>query len=353
VQQYTVGRAFVRALLGSLTSVGLNAPELAREVGLDVATLEDPDARVPEIQTMGLWMVAERRWRGELLGLHAGAGTPADALEVLDHVVRTAPSVAEAFRRLARYFSIANTGMRFVIDEAGAGDVVLSMAHPYALELLPAGFVEYLWAVIATRLRSASRERVRMTVTFRHAPRGDEATYRRILHAVAFGAAQPGLRIPRDQWNLANPCADAGFASALEREALERIARLPRVTGLLDRVRTAITESLRGGDVAIEDTALRVGLSVRSLQRGLAGDGYTYTRAVDEVRRALSFAYLASTIPSLSEVAYLLGFSEPSAFHRAFRRWSGRTPLEYRTETWRVWQQLSASSALLPPERER
>jgi AraC-like DNA-binding protein len=333
VEFYTVGAANVRALLGSLSVLGLDVGDLARQVALDVSALDSPDARVSEVQVVALWLAAERSWGRELLGLHAGASTPPQALEVLDHVTSCAPTVAEAFRRLARYFRIANTGMRFVIDETG-DDVVMSLAHPYALELMPTGFVEYLWTVISTRLCRDNGQRVRATIAFRHEPQGERETYRRILGATIFGAAQPGLRIPRDQWNLKNDRADAALSSALEREAFDRIARLPRSPRLLTRVRFAIGESLRGGQVGIEDTAPRVGLSIRSLQRALAEEGYTYTRALDEVRHALAFAFLYSRIPSLSEVAYLLGFSEPRAFNRAFRRWTGKTPLELRTELW-------------------
>lgn len=334
VEQYTVGAAIVRGLLGGLSAIGLDMADLLSGAGLDVAVLEDPDTRIPEIQLLSVWLAAEQRWRGELLGLHAGSNTPRDAFEVLDHVTAAAPSVAEAFRGLARYFSIANTGMRFTIDETGADEVVVSMVHPYALELLPPGFVEYLWAVVVTRLRRENGDRVRTTVAFRHSPLGERPTYARILGAVVFEASRPGLRIPRDQWNLENPSADVAVSSALEREAREWVARLPTSQRPLDRVRAAITESLREGTEGIESTAPRLGLSVRSLQRELAAEGYTYTRAVDEIRQMLAYAYLSSTVPSLSEVSYLLGFSEPSAFHRAFRRWTGRTPLEYRNESW-------------------
>jgi AraC-like DNA-binding protein len=335
--EYTVGMAMVRAFLASVSELGLDVADIARETALDVSALENPDARVPELQIVRLFVAGERRWSGELFGLHAGSSRHPQGFEVLEHVASVAPTVGESFRRLARYFSIVSNGMGFKIDDTGADEVVLSMTHPYALALLPKGFVEYLWTVVVTRMSRYTSQRVRTTVAFRHSPQGDLETYRRMLGAVVFGAAEPGLRIPRDQWNnVKNDSADAARLSTLEREAHEQAARMPRPIQLLDRVRTAIAESLRGGDVGIGDTARRAGLSVRSLQRALAAEGYTHTQVLDEVRHVLAVAYLSSTIPSLSEVAYMLGFSEPSAFHRAFRRWTGKTPLESRTGSWQA-----------------
>jgi AraC-like DNA-binding protein len=74
-----------------------------------------------------------------------------------------------------------------------------------------------------------------------------------------------------------------------------------------------------------------MGISVRSLQRVLAADGQTYKNVLEEVRCALAQSYLASGVPTLAEVAALLGYSDHTAFHRAFRRWTGVTPLEWRS----------------------
>ena len=350
MEEYTVGAAGMRVLIESLASVGLPVTELLKDVGFEASCLDNPDARVPEVQLLGLWLAAQQRWRGELLGLQAGSNLAFGAFEVLDYVIAARPSFGAAFRKMAEYFAIVSTGMGFTVDETGTGDVVMCMVHPYALELLPPSFVEYIWTVIVTRFRRETDARLRPKLFLRHLPLGDRAAYTRVLGSVAFGAERYALHIPREQWNIDNPRRDPALSNVLERYARELIARLPKSQTAIDRVRSAITESLRGGG-GIECTASRLGLSVRSLQRLLAHEGYTYKSAVDEIRAGLALAYLTSGVPSLAEVAYLLGYSEPSAFHRAFRRWTGVTPLEYRAREPRSPKVLETSERRVAPAR--
>jgi AraC-like DNA-binding protein len=95
-------------------------------------------------------------------------------------------------------------------------------------------------------------------------------------------------------------------------------------------VRAAIIESLRNGDATIEAVAARLAVTPRTLQRRLAAERYTYKHALDEIRSGLADTYLTATALSLTEITYLLAYSDPSAFSRAFKRWTGATPIEYR-----------------------
>jgi AraC-like DNA-binding protein len=331
---FTVASRGVRALVGSFRALGLDAAAIVAEAEVAPDSIEDPEARLPETAMLALWLAAEARWAQagkELLGLHAGANLPLGAFDVLDYLVGTSPTLGAALQRLAEYQAIASTGLRYAI-ESGGGEAtpVLTLTHPYALEFIPPGILEYLLAIVVTRFRTKLSPAFAPRVALRHAPQGSRETYRQVLGHVEFDAERTALHVPREQWDLTNPHHDTGLYAILERHAREVLARVPKPTGPIDRTRSAIAETLRDGDAGIERTASRLGVSVRSLQRQLAAEGSSYKEALDAVREDLARTYLATDGPSLAEVAYLLGYSDPSAFHRAFRRWTGVTPLEYR-----------------------
>jgi AraC-like DNA-binding protein len=116
----------------------------------------------------------------------------------------------------------------------------------------------------------------------------------------------------------------------LNRHAAELLEKLPQENGIVDGVRRALAESLRGGDASISAVSKRLGMSARTLQRKLSDLGTSHQELLDDMRRDLSRKYLQESGMAICEVAFLLGFSDTSVFHRAFRRWTGETPGEYQ-----------------------
>jgi AraC-like DNA-binding protein len=124
--------------------------------------------------------------------------------------------------------------------------------------------------------------------------------------------------------------ADPSLCALLDRHARELLARYPREDSLVERIRTLMKGELNGGDASLEVVAERLGMSARTLQRKLQASGTSHQELLDEMRRDLAVRYLREPGMAVCEVAYLLGFSESSAFHRAFKRWTGTTPSEFR-----------------------
>jgi AraC-like DNA-binding protein len=112
--------------------------------------------------------------------------------------------------------------------------------------------------------------------------------------------------------------------------AEEHAARLPETNDVVSDLRRILITRLAQGHSDIESVARSTATSVRSLQRRLAAAGTTYQVLLDSTRREAAGRYLADRALSVSEVGYLLGYSEPAAFHRAFKRWYGSTPQEFR-----------------------
>jgi AraC-like DNA-binding protein len=118
----------------------------------------------------------------------------------------------------------------------------------------------------------------------------------------------------------------------LERQAEDLLAHQPRSDDVRDQVRRILAAQSTAGDLRVGTVARRLATTPRTLQRRLAAAGTSFEALCDDTRRQAADGYLADTTLSLAEVAYLLGYSEPAAFHRAFRRWHpGTTPLEFRS----------------------
>ncbi|MFP5355538.1 MAG: helix-turn-helix transcriptional regulator [Gemmatimonadota bacterium] len=105
---------------------------------------------------------------------------------------------------------------------------------------------------------------------------------------------------------------------------------MPEVESTAGRVRREVGASLATGEPRLQAVARRLAMSERTLHRRLAGEGASFTAIVDEVRRERAKLLLEDRKLSSSEIAFLLGFAEPATFIRAFRRWTGETPHEWR-----------------------
>jgi AraC-like DNA-binding protein len=173
--------------------------------------------------------------------------------------------------------------------------------------------------------------RFRLTgVYFTHdAPATTDDYVRAFGAPVAFRQPHDEVVLPASLLAERLPLADPALCEHLDRHLDRMLASAPRESELLGRVRRAIGEDVRNGLPNIEDVARRMHMSARSLQRRLLAARTSFQKQLDQVRHELSMQYLEEDL-ALAEVAFLLGFSEPSNFHRAFKRWTGVTPAEAR-----------------------
>lgn len=148
----------------------------------------------------------------------------------------------------------------------------------------------------------------------------------RVLH----GTDRDALEFSRDTLNTPNRLGDAALSAFFDTHLEKELSELEHDMGLEQRVRIQISQSLSAGVPTVQDIALSLGMSARSLQRRLSERGYSFQNLVDASRRELAEKLLTTTEYSLAEITFLTGFSEQSAFTRAFRRWAGQTPRNYR-----------------------
>jgi AraC-like DNA-binding protein len=147
---------------------------------------------------------------------------------------------------------------------------------------------------------------------------------------VRFGAERNAIALRLDDLDLPLYQADPGLRAILERHAEQLLDRVPRVALFSDRVRGLVAAELKDGAPTARALARKLAMSERTLRRRLEKEGTSFEHLLEGLRRALAERYLAQPTLSISDVAIMLGYSEESPFRRAFRRWHGMSPAEYR-----------------------
>jgi len=147
---------------------------------------------------------------------------------------------------------------------------------------------------------------------------------------VYFGTDKDALLISQDTMRAPNRVGDPGIVNFFDTHLEEELSKFDDDASLERRVRMQISRSLSQGVPTVSTIARHFGMSGRTLQRRLFDRGYSFQALVDESRRELAERLLKETEYPLAEIAFLTGFSEQSAFNRAFRRWAGKTPRSFR-----------------------
>lgn len=320
-----------RALLLACERLGIDTARILETAGVERQVIDDPDARIAVHQARTLWAVAYEVSGDPELALHAAEALPFGVYKVVDYLAAAAPSVGEALHSVSRYFPLINTAVELPI-EAGDEHVHLCVRATSDPAMLTRAYVEYTLAAVYLRTRDATGTGYALEgVELAFPAPASTAEHARIFGCpIRFGAARNRMTLSRATWGMATVRADRSLFQVLDDHAVLLLQRLPNSVGLLSEVCAAIAGELRGGDPGLEHVAAKLAMSERTLQRRLQDLGASYSDLLDEMRRATATMYLADRDLSLGEVAYLLGFAEPSSFTRAFRRWTGQTPTEYR-----------------------
>jgi len=290
----------------------------------------DPDARIPTHVALELLETAVAKTGDPDLGLRAALEIGPGDYDLVEFVAASSATYREAITSLGRFAPLLNDGLTLSLEQRpGHALMRVSCSVPLgrtAMDFVVGGF--YLGFV---RREPTGVDPVR-EVWLRHPEPDDTSTYASVFgrRVVRFACPFDGLLFDERLLDLATPGADPRLHELLRRLAEEQLAERPVGQAFSDEVRSVVVRELRGGDVTVGDVADELGMSRRTLARRLEQEGTTYKAVADDVRRELAERYLVLDDLRMGEVAALLGFSDSAAFHRAFRRWYGTTPGEYR-----------------------
>jgi len=321
-----IGAATVSAFVRGFAALGFDVDALLASARVDPDVLRDPDSSIACSQFGAVIGAAYAERRMPNLALHLAAVIPIGAFPLLDYLILTCSTVGEGLQQLVRYMRLeqnpAQVGLR--LDESPTRVTVDAPGNTFS--------VEFTTALAVCHLREETEGRFSpLAVHFAHRP-DDVEEFGRILKApVTAGSAWNGLLISEDRLKLPLRRRDATLRGVLE-AAAARLKPPPEATDVVSEVRRVLTSRLTGGDMRVQSIARAMGTTTRTLQRRLAEAGVTYNEVLEATRRDAAEQYLAGRVLSIGEIGYLLGYSEPAAFHRAFKRWHGVTPAAFRMQ---------------------
>jgi AraC-like DNA-binding protein len=325
----TVHNTSTRTLIEFCSRRGIEAARLLRDSNLAPGVLESAQARLPLNEMLAVWTAARTETGDDMLGIHVAAIVPFGSYGVLDYLALASADIGSALERYARFYKLAHGGAELAVEGHGSSLHITLRADVPSAHMRDS--IAYSFAILLSRLRFATMQRwaprlVRFGFAPWHTMAGCEEVFGKF---VRFDAYEHAIVLDAAVARLPLLSADAALCEVLEQRASINVRQLAADVRTSDAARTAIRQLLRQG-ATIGSVATRIGTSQRSLQRALACEATSFRALVAEVRADLAHDLLRHRDCRVVDVAAELGFSEPAAFSRAFRQWTGVYPAQYR-----------------------
>lgn len=328
----TVAAPVVKALLARAVAAGLQAPALLARVGVDAALLDDLDGRVPAAAARTLWEELPAACGDPALGLNLAAAVPDQSLGVVSYLILHAPTLRHGFAAAVRHAGLLqDVAVCSVAPGGQPGSLVYAQAPPARGPAPPRHAVEFAFARILHMARRSTGQPIRpVAVRFAFARPADTRPHEAVFQApLEFNHPRNELELDGPTLRLPQRTADPWLRELVERHARLALARLWPREALSGRVAELLGRAIPAGAGGLSSVARAMSMTERTLQRRLAAEGVSFRRLADDVRRALACQLLADGV-GLAEIALMLGFSEQAPFQRAFLRWTGTTPGQFR-----------------------
>jgi AraC-like DNA-binding protein len=325
---------FVRRLVEAVEQAGVPRSALLRGAGIDAALLEDLEARVPRSQLHRIFELALDLTGDPALGLHWSEGLNASGFAPVTHLLAHAANMREAFALLSSVerlltdrscFQLIEQGDKATVHCPSAAGTPLRIQR-FAAEMRVTAFF------LMIRFFSGHGRPERVCFEYAAPPYRDE--YTRIFgRAESFEQPFTGLVFPRAMLEIPSPYKDDEMRDSLRAIAERRIMRLTQHGSYAQRLRELLLQRGASRRIDMQTAARSLGLSVRSLRRRLAAEGRSY-RAIETDALAIAAKQLIrDQRRTIQEAAEEMGFSDTTTFHRAFKRWTGMTPMACREES--------------------
>jgi AraC-like DNA-binding protein len=322
----------MRVLIGYLEARGVDVASIRSRGGLEGVDLGQPDQRLPEGVPREVWTLAARATGDEAIAIHVAEGRTPAAVDVLEYAFRASPTLRDALGQVVRYGRVMHDRVALRLEPEGDAARLTGAVPPaHPINRYQAEFFLATWLRLARE--TCARDLVPVEVHFAHpAPTSIDEHRRFFACPVLFDQPDVGLLFAGADLDRPMHGADPALTSLLGRQLDRLLEGLPADASVTSRARALVKEDLPSGSAFVERVARQLAMSVRTLSRRLDAEGTSFRQLLESVRQELAFAHLRDPAVEIGEIAFLLGYSESSAFHRWFKRRTGRTPLEFRRE---------------------
>ena len=330
--ELTVAAGLARGLMDLAVAKGASAVELAARSGIDPSELQDVDRRIPLSQYVALMRAGQQLAGDPALALHYGESNDMAQISVVGLIAYACETMLEAMAQVNRYgrlvVEVDGPKQRFSVAHRDGGFWAVDHRED------PNAFPELTESTFARMICAPRRfgvTQLALAVHVTHPAPAWRAEYERIYGApVTFEAGWNAVQLDPAWMNHKIAVQPRYVFGLLSSHADALLRRLESARSVRGRVESLLIPVLHKGEAGMDVVAARMGVSRQTLFRQLKDEGVTFEKLLDELRRQMALDYLAARKVSVSETAYLTGFSEPAAFSRAFKRWTGKTPRDVR-----------------------
>jgi AraC-like DNA-binding protein len=316
-------------LIRALEARGIDAQTLAARAGIDPALLDDPNSRYPIAATTRLWRLAVDVTGDPCFGLWASRFVNQTTFHALGFAVFASRTLRDAFERFARHGRLVSDVAEIQLRRVGQREQVCFV--PLEGQPRPADeAIDATLCLIARMARMLSGGKVNPVAVRLERPEPfPSEPFRKVFRApVQFGQNESVLEFVASDLDERLPTGNAELARHNDEAVARYLARIEH-EHVSNRLRSWLIDRLASGEPTEEAAARALGMSLRNLQRRLQEEGTTYREALNSTREKMARTYLDGHRTSITEVAFLLGFSSSNSFSRAFRRWTGQSPRAY------------------------
>jgi AraC-like DNA-binding protein len=334
VPEPTVAAGVAGALMELAVSKGASRRALAERSLIDPAELQDLDHRIPFAKYVALMRAAKQLCHDPALALHFGEAFDCAEISIVGLIGEACETLAEAFAQINRYARLAvevdlGTADRFQLERNG-GELwmVDTRKNPNDFpELTESTYAR----MVCTSRRYFGEAQFIKAVHVTHPEPAYRDEYDRIFQMpVVFGSDRNAV-VTDERWLTHRNAHSSRYVfGVLSAHAEALLKHLENSKSTRGRVESGLMPILHTGDASVDIIAKKLGFSRQTLFRRLKAEGATFEKVLDELRHKMALHYLSGKKVSVNETAYLVGFSEPAAFSRAFKRWTGSSPRTMR-----------------------
>ncbi|TNF96106.1 MAG: AraC family transcriptional regulator [Gammaproteobacteria bacterium] len=298
---------------------------------IDPRKRHDPNFRLPYHQVEKVWLRLEQVAHDECLGIKIASMWHPSQLGALGYAWLASSTLRTAFTRLERYIRMVSGRFNVTLEESSNQFSVNIKLE--ALEQQPVLFMDGIIAITVDMCRTNLGDDLNLkSVHFDHAePRCAGQFYSYFRCPVIFESDANQIVFSKDDIDKTSGGSNTVMADASDRIIIDYLARMDKAD-IVDRVKSEIINQLPSGSLTDDSVSGALHVSTRTMQRMLNDKSTTFTNLLSEIRQDLAMKYVKDQSLSLTEISFLLGFSEISSFSRAFKRWTGKSPSETRIE---------------------
>lgn len=319
----------VALTLKIIESSGVDPQPLMRSLRIDPHKISDPNARFPYKRIDALWAEADSLIDDRCFGLKAARFWHPSHMSALGYAWLSSSTLRTALQRFSKYLRMLTEGAAFDLEETDEGLSAILRYESVSLQQ-PTRTDSAMALLVAMCRANFGDDFNPVSLALTHAaPDCAGKFYELFRCTVLFDAADNRFTISLDDADRRLPGSNPLLATLHDQFIINYLAQLDK-NNIVERVRAAIIQQLPDGNISDARVAASLYMNVRTLQRRLQRQGTTFKSELNIVRRELADRYIRDSSKSLSEISYLLGFSEMSSFSRAFKRWTGETPSSCR-----------------------